>query len=219
MNIIAIGGGKTIYFLAKQFIAHGHNVTIINRNPEESQTMSHHLKATILLGEGSDPETLEQAGARSADVVVSMTSRDHDNLVACQVAREKFDVPRTIALVNDPENEEIFRKLGVSIVFSATKIISSLLEQQTDIIAITNLMAVAQGKVNVTEIHLPENAPVAGKTLEQIKLPKGFLIASIIRNDEILVPRGPTYLQAHDQLILIGEAKNYSDVLRMLTGE
>ena len=219
MKIILIGGGKTIYFLAKQFIAEGQSVTIINRDPEESQALSHELDATILLGDGSDPEILEQAGTGSADVLLSMTSRDHVNLVACQVANEKFDVPRTIALVNNPENEEIFPKLGVSLIFSATRIITSLLEQETDFMAITNLMAVAQGKVNVSEVRLPENALVSGKSLQELKLPAGFLLATIIRNGEVLVPSGSTILQAHDQLILIGQAENYRDVLRILTGE
>lgn len=219
MKIILIGGGKIIYFLAKQFIAEGQSVTIINRDPEESQALSHELDATILLGDGSDPEILEQAGTGSADVLLSMTSRDHVNLVACQVANEKFDVARTIALVNNPENEEIFRKLGVSLIFSATRIITSLLEQETDFMAITNLMAVAQGKVNVSEVRLPENALVSGKSLQELKLPAGFLLATIIRNGEVLVPSGSTILQAHDQLILIGQAENYRDVLRILTGE
>ena len=219
MKIILIGGGKTIYFLAKNFIGEGHHVTIINRDREESQALSHELDATILLGDGSDPEILEQAETGSADVLLSMTSRDHVNLVACQVANEKFDVPRTIALVNNPENEEIFRKLGVSLIFSATRIITSLLEQETDFMAITNLMAFAQGKVNVSEVRLPENAPVSGKSLQELKLPAGFLLATIIRNGEVLVPSGSTILQAHDQLILIGQAENYRDVLRILTGE
>ena len=219
MKIILIGEGKPLYFLAKQFIAQGQNVTIINRDPEESQNLSHQLEATILLGDGSDPKILEKAGTRSADVLLSMTPNDHDNLVACQVAGDTFDVPRTIALVNNPENEEIFRKLGVPTVFSATRIITSLLQQETAFMAITNLMAVAEGKVNVSEVRLPENAPVAGKSLQVLKLPEGFLLAAIIRNGAVLVPRGSTILQAHDQLILIGQAESYQDVLRILTGE
>ena len=219
MKIILIGAGKAVYFLAKQFIAEGQSVTIVNRDLEESQALSHELDATILFGDGSDPEILEQAGTGSADVLLSMTSRDHVNLVACQVAKEEFDVARTIALVNNPENEEIFRNLGVSLIFSATRIITSLLEQETDFMAITNLMAVAQGKVNVSEVRLPENALVSGKSLQELKLPAGFLLATIIRNGEVLVPSGSTILQAHDQLILIGQADKYRDVLRILTGE
>lgn len=219
MKIILIGGGKTIYFLAKHFIGEGHHVTIINRDREESRTLSHQLDATVLLGDGSDPEMLEQAGAGSADVLLCLTSHDHNNLVTCQIASQEFDVPRTIALVNNPENEEIFRKLGVPLIFSSTRIITSLLEEQTDFMAITNLMAVAQGKVNVTEVRLPENAPVAGKSLQELRLPEGFLLATIIRNGDVLVPRGSTILQAHDQLILIGQAENFSNILRILTGE
>jgi trk system potassium uptake protein TrkA len=219
MKIIIIGGGKPIYFLARQFITDGHNVTIINRDPEESRALSHQLDATILLGNGSDPETLEQAGARSADVLLAVTSHDHDNLVACQICSREFDIPRTIALVNSPENEEIFRRLGITRIFSSTRIITSLLEEQADFMAVTSLMAVAQGKVNVSEIRIAENAPVAGMSLQALKLPEGFLVATIVRSGEVLVPSGSTILRARDQLILIGQAEGYRDVVRILTGE
>lgn len=219
MKIIIIGGGKTVYFLAKQLISQDHRVTIVIRDPDEGQKLSHQLKATIVLGEGSDPDLLEQAGARSADLLLSLSSQDHENLVACQIAREKYAVPKTIALVNDPENEDIFRQLGVPLIFSATRIITGLLEEQAGFMAITNLMAFAQGQVRVSEIRIPDKAPVLGKSLEEVRLPEGFLIASIIRDGEVFVPRGPTVLQAHDQIILIGHAENYDAVLRMLAGE
>ncbi len=85
--------------------------------------------------------------------------------------------------------------------------------------AITNLMAIAQGKLNVTEVVLNDNAPVTGKSLEELKLPEGFLLAIIVRNDEILVPRGSTVLQGQDRLLLIGQADNFGEVLGILTGE
>lgn len=219
MKIIVIGGGKTVYFLAKGLISHGHDVTIVNRDPEESQALSHQLSATIIAGDGSDPETLEQAGAARASVFIALTPQDHDNLVACQIAQEKFDVPRTIALVNNPDNEDVFRRLGVSLIFSATRILASLLEEQAGFMAITNLMAIAQGKLNVTEVLLNDNAPVTGKSLEELQLPEGFLLAIIVRNDEVLVPGGSTVLQGQDRLLLIGQADNFGEVLGILTGE
>ena len=219
MKIIVVGGGKTVYFLAKGFISQGHDVTIVNQDAEESRSFAHELNATILVGDGSDPEILEQAGAGRASVLLALTPQDHDNLVACQIAREKFDVPRPIALVNNPDNEEIFEKLGVSLIFSATRVLASLLEEQVGFMAITNLMAMAHGKLNVTEVVLDENAPVAGKSLEELKLPEGSLLATVVRNDEVLVPRGSTVLQEHDRLLLIGQAENFGKVLRILTGK
>jgi trk system potassium uptake protein TrkA len=213
MKIIIIGGGETVFFLAKQFTAQGHHVTVINRDPEESRILSRQLDATIVVGHGSDPQILEEAGASNVDVLLALTPKDHDNLVACQIASDKFDVPRTIALVNNPDNENVFRELGVSLIFSATRILTSLLQRETDFMAITNLMALAQGKVNVIEVALPEDAPVSGKSLQELKLPEGFLLAAIIRNNEVLVPRGPTVLQGHDQLIMIGQAANFNEVL------
>jgi len=219
MNIILIGGDQTTYFLAREFLSQGHQVTLINRDPEDSRIMSQKLKATVLLGEGSDPETLEQAGARSADVLIAMTPHDHDNLVACQVAGLQFELPRTIALVNDPENEAIFQDLGISVAFSATRIIASLLNQQTRFAAITHLMTLGQGQISLTEVMLSANSPVAGKTLHEIDLPENFLVAAILREDVVLVPRGPTRLAAGDKLILVGAQADFKTILKQLAGE
>lgn len=219
MNIILIGGDQTTYFLAREFIGQGHQVTIINRDPEDSRIMSRKLKATVLLGEGSDPETLEQAGARSADVLIAMTSHDHDNLIACQVAGWQFELPRTIALVNDPQNEAVFQNLGISVAFSATRIISSLLNQQTRFAAITHLMTLGQGQISLTEVLLSDKSPAVGKTLHEIDLPENFLVAAILREDLVLVPRGPTRLDAGDKLILIGAQADFKTILKRLSGE
>ncbi|MGD8958349.1 MAG: TrkA family potassium uptake protein [Desulfobacteraceae bacterium] len=219
MNIILIGGDQTTYFLAREFISQEHGVTLINRDPEDSRIMSRKLKATVLLGEGSDPETLEQAGARSADVLIAMTSHDHDNLIACQVARLQFEVPRTIALVNDPQNESVFEGLGISVAFSATRIIASLLNQQTRFAAITHLMTLGQGQINLTEVLLSDKSPAAGKTLHELDLPENFLVAAVLRGDAVLVPRGPTRLAIGDKLIVVGAQADFKTLLTRLAGD
>lgn len=219
MNILIVGGGKLIYFLVRTFIAKGHQVTVIHDNREEAIQLARRLKATIVYGDGSDPKILEEAGAATADVVLAVTSRDQDNLVISQLASNRFHVPKTLALVNDPDNEEVFQKLGIMTAFSTTRIISSLIEQRTALDGITNLIPVAEGKINVTEIELNETASVVGQSLSTIGMPESSLIACILKKDRPIIPRGTTVLEAGDKLIVITLPENHGQVIKMLSGE
>jgi trk system potassium uptake protein TrkA len=222
MKIILIGGGETIetiYFLARLFVRRNYQVTVVNPHPDEALMLSRRVKATVILGDGSDPAVLQEAGARRADVVLSLTPHDPDNLVACQVAQKLYGVPRTLALVNDPDNEEVFCKLGIAEVFSATRVIGSLIEGQTVSDEITYLFPADEGRLNVTEVVLGEGAPAADKTLQELVLPQDSLVAAIIRDGQAIVPHGDSRLQGADRLILISLPENQDEVLRVLTGE
>ncbi|NJL92355.1 MAG: TrkA family potassium uptake protein [Anaerolineae bacterium] len=218
MRIVIIGGSKTVYFITRQLVERGNHVTIINRDLARSRELSQATKATVVFGEGTDVNRLEEAGARRADVVLALTSHDQDNLIACQVAQKLFGVPRTLALVNDPENEEVFTRLGVGIAFSATRVIASLIEQQASFEDITALMPVADGRINITDVRLDANSPAVGKSLIELELSGGTLIAAILRDDEVLVPRGQTRLMVDDHLILISQPENQEDDLRTICG-
>ena len=117
MKVILIGGGKLVYFLVRQFASKGYHLTIINQDAVEAKALARQLKATVILGDGSDPGMLKEAGAYQADIVLSLTPHDQDNLVACQIAQKRYGVPRTIALVNDPDYQEVFQQLGVTVAF------------------------------------------------------------------------------------------------------
>jgi trk system potassium uptake protein TrkA len=218
MRILMIGGSRTVYFLARQFVHRRYHVTIINREVAVSKELAEQTKATVVLGEGTDINRLEEAGARQADVMLALTSHDQDNLVACQLAQRMFGVPRTIALVNDPDNEEVFRKLGVTTAFSATRLIGMILEEETNFEEITAFMPLAQGKVAVVDIRLSADSPAIGKTLLELELSENSLIACIIRSDQVIVPRGSTRLEANDHLLLISEPEHHDFDLKVLCG-
>ncbi len=221
MRVIISGGGETIetvYFLARLFAERGHRVTIINPYADETQYLSRRVKATVILGDGSDPHALE-AGARRADVLLSLAPYDPDNLVACQVAQKLYGVPRTLALVNDPDNEAIFRQLGIDEVFSATRVIGSLMEGQTLFDEITHLFPADEGRRYVTEVVLGEDAPALDKTLEELALPSESVVASILRHGQVLVPQAGSRLQVADRLILITSPGRQEEALKVLTGE
>ncbi len=218
MKVLIVGSGKTLYFLSRNFSARGYQVVIINRNPEECIQLSRQLTATVVCGDGSDADILKDAGAMGADALLAITPNDQDNLVICQLASRKFSVPRTVALANDPDNAEVFEKLGVP-GFSITRIVGSLIEQRASLEQITNLLPVGEGRVNVTEIVLDADSPVVGKLLKDIDLPENALVAVVIRDSNPIVPRGANDLLAGDRVVLITLPENHGPVLKAFTGE
>ena len=221
MRVILLGGGETvetIYFLARLFVRRGYDVTIVDPYPAEAEMLSRRVKAMVILGDGSDPAVLEEAGARKADLLLSLTPHDPDNLVACQVAQKLYGVPRTLALVNDPENEEVFRQLGITEVFSSTKVIGSLIEGRTVFDEITQLFPADEGRLYVTEVVLGREAPVIGKAVEELDLPADSLVVAIIRDGQVVVPGGQDRLLVADRLIAIALPEHQEHLLTALAG-
>jgi trk system potassium uptake protein TrkA len=218
MNTLIIGGGKIVYFLAKAFFSKGYSITIVNRKKEECSWLARQLKATVVFGNATDPQVLKEAQTSLMDAVLAVTPNDEDNLVICQLANLNFGVQRTLALVNDPDNEQVFQQLGVTTAFSTTRMISSLIEQRAGLEEIVGLFSVAEGKVNVTEVVLTKNSPVIDKSLMEINLPSNCLIACILRGNEPVIPRGATTLCAKDKLVLVTLPENHGPVLKLLTG-
>ena len=221
MRVILLGGGETVetvYFLARLFVRRRYNVTIVNPYPAEAEMLSRRVKALVLLGDGSDPAVLEEAGARKADLLLSLTPQDPDNLVACQIAQKLYGVPRTLALVNDPENEDVFRQLGITEVFSSTKVIGSLIEGRTVFDEITQLFPADEGRLYVTEVVLGRDAPVVGMALQELVLPADSLVVAIIRDGKLVVPGGQDRLLVADRLIVIALPEHQEHLLTALAG-
>lgn len=218
MRVLIVGGGQTLFFLCRKFTARGYDVVIINRDPAQCILLARQLPATVVCGDGSEYRILQEAGAMGADALLAITPHDQDNLVICQLAASQFGVPRALALANDPDNAEVFERLGVAS-FSTTHIVCSLIEQQASLDQITNLLPVGKGRVNVTEILLDADSPVVGKCLKDIDLPADALIAVVMRDNRPIVPRGASDLQAGDRVVLITLPENHGQVLRALTGE
>jgi trk system potassium uptake protein TrkA len=149
---------------------------------------------------------------------LALTPNDEDNLAICQIARQTYKVPRTIALVNDPENEEVFHKLKVSVAISATRILSIILEEQAGFEEIGKMVSVAQGSVSVAEIVLREDSPAAGLSIESLGLPEEALIGGVIREGKVLIPKGGSQLMSEDRLILVATATSMDEAVRLLVG-
>lgn len=222
MRLILVGGGETIetvYFLAKYFAGQRYHLTIINPCADEARMLARRVEARVIVGDGSNPAILEEAGARRADFLLALAPYDPDNLVICQVAQKLYGVPRVLALVNDPDNEKVFQQLGIVQVFSATQVIGTLIQGQATFEEIIKAIPVAEGRIQVTEMVLNENSPAAGAVLSELPLPQQSLVAAIFREGQVLIARGPSRLQVGDRLIVISLPENHQEVLHILAGE
>ncbi|HUX20054.1 MAG TPA: TrkA family potassium uptake protein [Spirochaetia bacterium] len=219
MRVFIIGGGKRSYFVARSILSKGHIVTIVDKDPEECRHFARRLKAIVVNGDGTLPGVLREAELADADLLLSLTPNDEDNLIACQIAAREFRVRSVFAVVNDPENEEVFHQLGIPSTFSTTAKIASLIEQQTQIEGITNLAPVVDGRLSLAEVRIEADSPAVRRPLRELELPSGSLLVSVLRGEELVVPGGSTVLRAEDRVTFVADAASYSSVVKRLTGK
>ncbi|MCS7181171.1 MAG: TrkA family potassium uptake protein, partial [bacterium] len=144
MNVIIVGGGNIGYYLAEK-LSEKHYVVLIEKEPKLSQEIASKINCLVITGDGCDPEVLKNAGIKKADVVAAVTGNDEDNLIVCQIAKEIFNVKRTVARVNNPKNEKTFSELGVDIPVSGTSLIAKVIEEEVNLEDITSLFAFRRG--------------------------------------------------------------------------
>jgi trk system potassium uptake protein TrkA len=218
MYIIVVGGGKVGYYLTKTLVNEGYEVLLIEKSGRKAATYSERFGSVILEGDGAESSTLEAAGVARADVVIAVTGDDEDNLVICQTAKRRFNVPRTIARVNNPKNEELFRRLGIDVTVSSTNIILSIIEQEIPERGLVHLITLKHAQLAIVEATVEPGAPVAGKSISEMTFPPDTVISAVLRNGSMDIPRGDTILQPRDEVIALVN-RNSEDALRkMLTG-
>jgi len=217
MYIILVGGGKVGYYLTKTLINEGYEVFLIEKNPIKCHTYSERFGSVIMQGDGAEAATLAAAGAARADVIIAVTGEDEDNLVICQMAKEKFHVARTIARVNNPKNEELFRRLGIDVTVSQTNVILSLIEQQIPDLPFVHLMSLRHADLAIVEAKVAEHSPILDRPIERIELPPEVIITAILRKGGLIIPTGQTIIRAGDELICVTKRER-EEALQELLG-
>jgi trk system potassium uptake protein TrkA len=215
---IIVGGGKIGYYLAKELLEDQHEVLIIEQDAEKCAQIADDLGEVVMLGDGCEAATLERAGMARADMVIALTGDDEDNLVACQVAKHKFDVPHTVARINNPKNESIFKKLGIDATISSTSVILAHIEQELPSHPLIPLMTL-KGGLEIVEIKIPPEAQVVGRPIKGILLPQQSLITLIVGADgQARLPSGDTIIQAGDEVVAVTMLENEEGLRSALTG-
>ena len=217
MYIIVVGGGKVGFNLAKFLITAGHEVLLIEKDKRKIPNLISEFGESVIHGNGSRVNILQEGGANRADVLVAVTGQDEDNLVICQLAKNLFKCPRTIARVNDPRNEGTFSTLGIDATVSSTRVIDSLIEEQVQAKdMVIPLLTLQGGDVEIIEVELSSHSKVLNKRIRDIVLPEGSILISILRGDEVIIPKGETELKSGDRAIALVKKKMEQSLRELL---
>lgn len=219
MYILIVGAGKVGYFLAKRLIHNKHTVSIVDKNKLICEEIAREIEALVINGDGCDPVILEEAGISNADVVAAVTGDDEDNLIICQLAKEKFEIRRTVGRVNNPDNEHTFSELGIDIPVDSTNIIAKIIEEEVSFSDFVNLMSFKRGKLAIVRVDLPADSPVINKEIKDIQLPEDSVLVSILRGEEVIVPKGNTVFKPGDDVVALTLVGNEPQLLSLLAGK
>jgi trk system potassium uptake protein len=203
MYIIVVGAGKVGWNLARELLDKGHEVTLIEENRERYLTVEQELEHNIQYGDASELWVLERAGVSRADMVIAVTGDDEDNMLICQVAKEKYLVDRIIARVNNPRNRQHFDLLGIKPVVSATDLILRLIEHEVPEYGLIHLLDLPEERLEIIELQLPDDSKAAGRRVGDLSMPEGSLLISVLREGTGFVPNADTVLEAGDEILAV----------------
>jgi len=219
MYNVIVGGGKVGYFLARGLLDQGHEVLIIERDPAKCEQLTEEFGSVVLQGDGCEAAALDEAGVARAENFISVTGDDEVNLVACQVAKHLFHVPRAIARINNPKNEPIFLKMGIDFTVSSTNVILEHIEEELPAYPLVHLLRLQEGTAyGIVEVKVPPGAEVVGRRLRDLRLPQSSQVLLIVKKGGTpTVPAPETVLEANDDLVAVTSAEAAEQLRAVLT--
>jgi len=220
MNVLIAGGGRTAAQLARILIAQNHNVSLIENRPEVLARIHKELPTEVIFeGNPIDPSMLEQAGAKTANVLAVCTTEDETNLAISYYGRNHFKIPRIIARINNPRNAWLFdKKFHVDVAVNQAEIMASIIEEEMSLGDMMTLLKIRRGNYSIVEEKIPSNAPVIGQAIKDLTFPEHCVIAAIIRSGEVIVPRGITVFEEGDEVLALTDSEGAKQLAKMFGG-
>ncbi len=216
MYVLVVGGGKVGFHLARTVLAKGHEVTVLELRRSRVQMLERTLGEVVVPGDGTLPSVLDEAGCARADVLAAVTGDDAVNLLVAVQAAQRFQVGRTIARLNDPRNERLFRLAGIDATVSSSAILAELIEREVAAERVRTLLTFPGGGVGIVQVDLSPLSTVSGCLVREVPWPDGALLVSVLRGRDVVVPDGATRLQAGDRLLLVASAASEEAVQELL---
>src|ERR1700742_1030796 len=203
MYVIICGAGKVGWNLARELIARAREVTLIESYHRRYRVVEEELEHAVQYGDATELWVLERAGIQRADLVIAVTGDDEDNIMICQMAKDKYGVQRIVARVNNPRNLPYFKLLGIQPAVSATDLILRLIEHEVPEYGLVQLLALEEEHLEIIELEVAQGSPAAGRRVSEVTLPDGSLIISVLRDGAGFVPKPDSEIRAGDQVLLI----------------
>src|SRR5919205_275654 len=217
MYTLVAGGGKAGANVTRSLIRMGHEVTLIEQRADRFAQLEEEFEHQVQQGDATELYVLERAGIkRPPDLVLALTGDDEDNLIICQIAKERYGVPKVIARVNDPRNQVHFDLLGISPTVCATSSILGLVEHEVPEHELVHLLELRKENLEIVEVQIDKGSPVAGKRVEALPLPEGARLISVMRDGRSEIAVGSTELQPGDQVLAILQPGKEDELRRVL---
>jgi trk/ktr system potassium uptake protein len=219
MFVVVLGGGKIGANVARSLVRGGHEVVVVEADRARFGSIEAEFRPFAILGDATEIYVLERAGIkRPPDIVVAATGDDEDNIVICQLAKEKYGVQKVIARVNDPRNQEHFDLLGIRPTVAATPMILALIEHEVPEHGLVHLLELRDEQLEIVEVEIADGAPAVGKRVEQLQLPSSTRLVSVMREGRAEIAVGSTQLRRGDQVLAILEPGAEDDLRSVLLG-
>ena len=216
MKIVIAGAGSVGRAVALELLDHGHEVTLIDKKPDQLRVASV-ADAEWVLADACSPEALSEAGLREADVVLAATGDDKANLVISLLAKTEFAIPRVVARLNNPKNEWLFNaSWGVDVPVSTPRIMTALVEEAISVGTPVKLFAFNSAQAAMYAFVLPENSPIIGKSIAEVAFPPRVVLSAILRDGEPFAPQADDQYESGDELVFLISARG-GQVLDALT--
>ena len=217
MYALIAGGGKAGANVTRSLLRMGHEVTLIEQRQSRFAQLEEEFEHQVQLGDATELFILERAGIRRPpDIVLALTGDDEDNLIICQIAKERYGAPKVIARVNDPRNQVHFDLLGISPTVCATSTVLALVEHEVPEHELVHLLELRKENLEIVEVQIDKASPSAGKTVEKLALPEGARLISIMRDGRAEIAVGATRLEPGDQVLAILEPGKEDELRRVL---
>jgi len=219
MYIIISGGGEVGYYLARILLAEGHEILVIESDRKRCELISEDMGDVVLRGDGCEARTLEEVGTGRADMLIAVTGDDDDNLVACQVAKHKFNVPHTIARIKNPRHRPLFEKLGINLVVSSTELILANIGQALPSHPLVPILKLRGGGLEIVEVKVSPESRMVGKKLGEFQMLPNSLVCLIVGKEKgPQIPTMDTILEAEDEIIAVTESGSEQKLRSILSG-
>ncbi|MFI1163492.1 potassium channel family protein [Streptomyces sp. NPDC020801] len=213
MNVLIAGAGRLGTRVAQVLMAAGNDVTLVDADEDRVDALRGQSDARLVLGDAGERTVQERAGAAHADLVVAATGRDEDNLVISYLAKRHFAAPRVVARVNDDENAWLFdHRWGVDIAVPAATPLVSLIEEATGAADTVALLRLSTAGVGIIETAITSRSKAAGRSLGDIRLPEGTLVATVVRAGNPTAPTPATILQPGDEVLLVSHSADEREI-------
>ena len=218
MYFVIAGGGEVGFHLAKALLESSHEVMLLESDRRRAQVIEEKLGSVVLNAPADEGRYQLEAGCQRADAVIAVTGQDPANLIICQLAKWKCNVPRVIARVNDPKNEIVFKALGIDETISSTRVIMNVIEQELPSGGFLPLMPLTGSHLELIEAEIAAGTPSADKSIGSLGLPVGAAIGGIVRKGIVVHADDDTKLQIGDRIVVLSPTKDEAGVRKALFG-